>query len=361
MGPWTVDVEGTKTKQYLLIITCLWSRAINLIICKDMTVQQFLRAFQLHIFSYGAPSRVYSDLGSNLVAGGNVIRDYFNDNDTRNFFSDQGVSPTTFEYYPKGCNKLGSLVESCVKIVKRLVQGTIRNLVLNSEDFQFLVAQVVHLVNRRPVAFKDALRDTCTEKEVPSPITPELLLHGRELISLNVTPGLQNVDTGDPDWNRIECPADHVRSTYDKLLKARKYLNQKDHEEFIPQLIFQATNVKDRYLPVKHNKVNVGDIVLLKEPLLKPSNYPLAIVTDVVANDVGEVTTVMARKGSNRETVKRHVESIIPLLTPDSNLNKPVSDNSTVSLSPRGEGRSKRLAAVESARAIRSLLDRGLV
>ena len=109
-------------------------------ICRDMTVEQFLRAFQLHIFSFGAPGRVYSDLGTNLVAGASAISEYLNDAQTRMFFAEHKMKPTKFEQYSKGCNKLGSLVESCVKLVKRLIFGSIRNLVLIFDDFQFLVA-----------------------------------------------------------------------------------------------------------------------------------------------------------------------------------------------------------------------------
>ena len=86
IGPFVVDFGGIKRKNYLLIITCLWSRAINLKVCSDMTVDQFLRALQLHVFSFGAPGRVYSHSGSNLVKGAKVVTEFFNDVQTRTFF-----------------------------------------------------------------------------------------------------------------------------------------------------------------------------------------------------------------------------------------------------------------------------------
>ena len=68
---------------------------------------------------------------------------------------------------------------------------------------------------------------------------------------------------------------------------------------------------EDRYKPVSHQKVSVGDIVLLKEPYAKPPNYPLARVKEVVLNTNGKVTGVVAIKGKNRETVRRHSSTII--------------------------------------------------
>ena len=137
-----------------------------------------------------------------------------------------------------------------------------------------------------------------------------MLLYGRELVSLNFIPELNNL----PD---TEDQITHVRSAYDKLIKARKRCSEIYHEQFLPQLIDQSVDKRDRCRPVRHAKLNLNDIVLLKEPLLKPSNCPMAIVTSYIMNDLGEVTAVEALKGSTRESVKRHVDTVIPLLTPD--------------------------------------------
>ena len=60
IGPFTVSRDGKKVKDYILILTCLWSPAINLELCTDMSVEKFLRAFQLHIYRHGAQSCIYS-------------------------------------------------------------------------------------------------------------------------------------------------------------------------------------------------------------------------------------------------------------------------------------------------------------
>ena len=52
---------------------------------------------------------------------------------------------------------------------------------------------------------------------------------------------------------------------------------------------------------------------------MKPSNYPMGIVRKVTMNDLDEVTDIIVFKGASRETVRRHVTSIIPLLSPVTN------------------------------------------
>ena len=158
IGPFTVKYGGTKGKAWLLIITCLWSRAVNLKVCRSATTDDFIRAIQLHIFEYGLFQFCLSDLGTQLQAGANLISTFLSDHDTQQFFNSNGIHPTKFQHYPKGNSSLGSMVEICVKQVKYLIYKSIRNVVLNVSEFEFLIAKVISLINKRPVAFKEVLR-----------------------------------------------------------------------------------------------------------------------------------------------------------------------------------------------------------
>ena len=63
-----------------------------------------------------------------------------------------------------------------------------------------------------------------------------------------------------------------------------------------------------------HKAIKQGDIVLIKEPFAKPSNYPMGIVKKTVCNEMGEVTGAIVMKGKTRELLKRHSSTLIPLL-----------------------------------------------
>ena len=288
------------------------SRAINLVICKDYSLKEFLRAFQLHTFQWGLPQHVISDLGSQLVSGSNVISQFLNDPETFHYFKSNNIKPFKFEHYSKGRSELGGMVEVCVKLVKRLIYASIGKLILSLHDFEFLIQQTIHLVNRRPVALREGLRDSSGE-EFPEAITPEILTHGYELNSINVIPDLQSSDP-DPDW-LLDSSHSNIVNNYSKLIKARDRLKEIYHGEFISNLIKQSTDRSSRYVPVKHDKLHIGDLVLLKEVNTKPQNYPMGIVKQTIVNDIDECTDVIVYKGKTKEYVKRHVSSIIPLLT----------------------------------------------
>lgn len=71
-----------------------------------MTVEQFLRAFQLHVIEYGVPEFCCSDLGTQIVAGGNIIMDFLSDEKTKAYLSDNGMSALVFEQFDKGRKEL---------------------------------------------------------------------------------------------------------------------------------------------------------------------------------------------------------------------------------------------------------------
>ena len=90
-------------------------------VCCDLSRNEFIRAFQMHCFEFGLPELCLSDLGSSLVSGGNVIRDFLKDVDTQNYFQEHGVKSISFEQYFKGFHPLGGIVEICVKMLRKLI------------------------------------------------------------------------------------------------------------------------------------------------------------------------------------------------------------------------------------------------
>ena len=295
-GPFTVKFNSKNIKVYLLCITCIWSRAVNIKLCRNLSEREFLRAFQTHSFEYGIAEIVYSDSGSQIVAGGNTIMNFIRDVETQSYFLKSGVKSLEFKQYPKGCHQLGGLIENIVKQVKKLVYSAIKNAILDYFDFEFLVLETIHLINRRPVAFKNSLRDCATDGSVPVPITPEMLLKGYELVSLNLVPDLQPTRMDEDLWSDDSDIVSLIRSSYGKLCKARLYLTEKYGEEFLSQLAYQATDKKDRYRAVTHQTLKIGDIVLLKEEFTKAINYPMAVVREITLNDLDEVTEIIVQK-----------------------------------------------------------------
>ena len=358
LGPFSIRHNDVKQKVYLLCITCLWSRGVSLKICPDLSVKSFLRAFQMHVFEQGLPSKIFSDLGSNFTSGFNIMSDFLSNVDTVAYLNENGIRAVTFEQYFKGNSALGSLVEVCVKFTKRLMFGSVRNNVLQYPDFEFLVSQTIHLLNKRPIAFKEALRDN-SSNDLPSPITPEILTKGRDLFAINVIPQLHH-DGLPPEWTPNSVGAkDVLREQFSKLKRVQQNLIDTYNSEFTNILVNQATDNSNRYSPVPHTKLRVNDIVLLKEENTKVNNYPMAIVTKVVENSRNEVTDVILRKGNSRENIKRHVTSVIPLFRENEGAAVEVESSGTLEpMIPSGR-KSDRAAAKKSKQRTAQMFSSG--
>ena len=370
-GPYKVKLNNQTQKVWVLCITCLFSRAINLVICRDMTTKSFLMALQLHILEHGVPALCLSDMGSQLVPGANIVQDMLKDVESRTFLENSGIHNVKFTQYFKGHHPLGGLIETCVKMARKMMYGALQNNVLDYFAFDYLVKECIHLLNRRPVALKESLRDV--DLDVPEAITPEMLLKGYETTTVNIIPELLRID----DDYTIDQPP-QFDTALSKLNKVRKNLIERYHGEFLTNLISQAVDSSKRYRPVTHYPLKEGDIVLLKDPLLKFPQYPMGKVIKVQVNQEGEVTGVTIFKGKTREIVNRHVSSIIPLLRDseveesiegnevteqtEDNLNSS-TDGTSISANTESDGstRPKRKAAIAALNKLKNWSDPALI
>ena len=75
----------------------MWSRAVNLLICRSADTDDFLRAVQIHIYAYGLFSNCVSDLGSQIKSGANKMAAFLNDVETRHFLEKKNVQFVKFE------------------------------------------------------------------------------------------------------------------------------------------------------------------------------------------------------------------------------------------------------------------------
>ena len=352
MGPFDIKMNGVRKKIWILIITCLWSRAINMLICFRADVKEFLRSLQIHIYSYGMFGSCMSDLGSQITAGASIITEFLDDHETSSYLERHGIDRVQFQHYCKGNSSLGSLIENCVKQTKRLMTKSVGRAVLEFEEFDLMLNKTVHLINRRPIAFTDSLRDSSMKNDFPDPISPECLLKGRELPSLNIIPNLN----GDHESETEYFPNNSrsvILSRHSSFRKANARLVDLYHHEFLNRLLVQSIDQKDRYKPCLNKELHVGDIVLLTDKFCKQSNYPMGIIKSVETNSLKEVTAAKVLKGDTKEVVYRHSSSLIPLLRGVESDGKPTVDT-PVDESSTGE-RIKRNAAVKSDALTRAL------
>ena len=91
----------------------------------------------MHVHKFGLLQFVLSDMGSEIVAGANLIKVFISEPETILYLNENGSKLIEFNQYVKGRHELGSLVESCVKLTKRLLSGSLKNNLLSTREFEF--------------------------------------------------------------------------------------------------------------------------------------------------------------------------------------------------------------------------------
>ena len=140
-----------------------------------------------------------------------------------------------------------------------------------------------------------------------------MVVRGYELPSLNLIPDLQPLPD-DSDWLPGN-PVTNVITSYSKLSKVRATLIKYYREQFLATLIDQAVSKPCKFKPVHHQDVAIDDVVLIKEENWKSVNFPLGVIREINRNYLGEATDVVIFKGATRELIKRHITSVVPLLS----------------------------------------------
>ena len=211
----------------------------------------------------------------------------------------KGFNPLGFKQFAKGRKELGGIVESSAKQVKKLLFGSYEKNVLNYIDFEFYVDQTISPLNKRPVKFKEMLRDTSADK-LFSVLTPEMIVKGYDLPCVNVITSMEDTSL-DPDWYSSVVSVKDIDSKWQALSRVGKKLIDLYNEEFRTSLIAQATDMSGRYKLGSASQLKIGDIVLMREDNMKRADFPMVRIVDLHYNFLYEVNKVFLIKGASRE------------------------------------------------------------
>ena len=359
IGPFNVKINNNVEKVHILILTCIYTRAVNLLLCKNVDNKCFISAFQFHVFDFGIPQLIISDQGSSIVSSVNIVKKFLEDSEVKNYLTLHNIKNLEFSPYPAKASFLGGLVESLVKQTKNIIYSAIGKNILEQDEFALLVKETNMLINKRPLAFKSVLINPDSDPSIPFSITPEILLKGYEVPAMVVSPHLYQDSiehSDDPDWSPSETDQNQLYLVFQKYRKVKTNLNNLYYNEFLSNLKYLATNKSDRYKTKNHTALGVGDIIAIKEQFCKPYFYNMGTVTELIKNDLGEVVSVKIRK-TNLEVIIRHVSDIILLLKrsgDDCNPETVSSDNNN-----NNSGRPQRKAAAQCKNLYKNLITKG--
>ena len=290
--------EGDKEeKYYLLIFTCLCTRAIHIELLPAQSVEQFVLALVRFCNIYGIPDAIYSDNAATFISGANVLKQVFTSDEFKSAFGTHNIKHNTI---PLGAPWVGSIWERCIRTVKSCLRKTIGRVKLDYFRLITVLSDIQSAINQRPLTYR------CSDDFGLEVICPNDFLHPYVENSLLIK---------NP---KGILPPTKARRVLIESLEARDTLleNFKDiwYNEYLVGL---RDSYKDLHDAKFNNQVKVGDIVLLKniqpDVVKKRQHWSLARVLELHYGADKKVRSVKLLKGTEDYRTRPRQPEVHPI------------------------------------------------
>ena len=290
--------EGEEeVKYYLLILTCLCTRAIHIDLLPDQSMEQFVLALVRFCNVYGVPEAIYSDNAATFISGALVMKHVFTSDEFKSAF---GTHTIKHNVIPLGAPWVGSIWERCIRTVKTCLRKAISREILDYFHLKTVLSDIQSAINQRPLTYR------CSEDLGLEVISPNNFLHPYVENSLLI----QN-PKGILPYTKARKVLIESLETRDSLLEKFKDL------WFNEYLLGLRDSFKDLHQENFVNIIKEGDIVLLKniqpEFIKKRQHWSLARVLELNYGADKRVRSVKLLKGSEDYQTRPRQPEVHPL------------------------------------------------
>lgn len=151
-GPYRVRISRNKiAKHYVVVFTCLNTRAVHLELAVDCTTMEFMQVLRRFYALRGVPTLMISNDGSQLVGAERELREMIEglDRETlQEFSAERGMK---WQFTMPAAPHQNGCAESLVKSCKIGLKKAIGEQVLTSLELQTCLVEVANLVNQHPI------------------------------------------------------------------------------------------------------------------------------------------------------------------------------------------------------------------
>jgi hypothetical protein len=156
-GPFSIVMgRGIRRKKiYVLIMTCMTTRAVHLEPTGGMDTTDVLNAISRFVDIRGVPSSITSDNQTSFAKANQDLIDWVDSVDfeliqkeTQNYRGKAGIE---WHFNPPHAPHFGGVFEIIVKATKRALYNTIGKADLHEEDFRTAISKVTWMLNQRPI------------------------------------------------------------------------------------------------------------------------------------------------------------------------------------------------------------------
>ena len=291
---YTTRKSNSTKKVWILIFTCLYSRAVHAEILTSLDTPTFILAYRRFTALRGQCKLLRSDHGTNFIGAKNQADSNIDHEELRSGLETKGCK---WELIPPKAAHMGGVWERKVGSIKKVLNASlflVKSKLLSFEEFTTLVLEAISIVNSTP------LTDIPSDPNEPFPVSPALLLTQREVDS-NTPENFGTTDLlsyGSRRWRRVQ----YLSNQFWVRWKREYLINQQKRHKWMH----------------KSRNVCVGDVVLLSENASRNS-WPMGIISEVMKSKDGLVRRVKIRMrplNSNKAHFKERAIHDLVMLVP---------------------------------------------
>ena len=296
-GNFLVKFGDKYTKMYILVFTCINTRAIHLELLPNMTCQQFVLAYIRFTNHHTIASTVYSDNQSTFLQGMGILSNSHSSDDFSLYLQRTGIRHLKIPLYSAWC---GTFWERCIRTIKSAIYKSVGRKRLEYFQFISLLSDITNAINNRPLTYRE--NDINFE-----PLCPNSFLkldHAKDFFVDNVA------------GSELQLPN---RKDLVRALDRRDELFSNFKEAWYADYLLSLREAsRDLYQDKWEEKVKEGDIVLVEAPNKSRPWWNLGRVAELLPGKDGKTRTVRIARPDRSEGVHslRHLYPLELCVTP---------------------------------------------
>lgn len=158
-GPINITVGRSTQKRWVILYTCLSSRAVHMEVIHSLSTDSCIMAFRNFVCIRRKPRKVFCDNGTNFTGMSNELKKAWNDwKKDLKYINNKVANPveqyqTEFLFIPPASPHMGGCWERLVRTVKNVLKVITRNVRLKEESFRCFINEAMNIVNSRPLTY----------------------------------------------------------------------------------------------------------------------------------------------------------------------------------------------------------------
>ena len=324
LGHTYTKIDGNNKKIWIIIITCLTTRAVFLDLILDLSAITFINSFRRFISRRGKPTKILSDNGRCFVLGAKVFDNLWKEIEQSTEFKDYlNEQRIIWKFIPELSPWQGGIYERLVALVKSAFKKSVGKQILPFDEMNTFISEVESILNNRPLTY------VSDDSNGILPLRPIDFINPNSTIVLRNTSNNKNNDENSYiyDSNNRE----KIMNIWKGTLRNLDEFWEKWKKEYL--ILLREKNNREHKKPHITSKLfpKLNEIVLLEDEFHPRNIWKMAKIVELPNNDPTKVKNVKILM-PNKRIISRPINKLYPLEITENNIeeieaNKQIDNN----------------------------------